>query len=110
MRFPRSSSGCGESCGASVLVGVVGHMVLPAAPDDAGPGAGEDAYGVRVSFAAGGGLVVDVFGPGAGVAGGVGEVDEGVGSFLSAVQRNPTLVILPLARVTGATPARAARA
>src|SRR5262249_20857736 len=82
MRFPRSSSGGGKSCGGSVELGVVGGAVLPAAPDDADPGAGEDAYGVWVAFAAVDGVVVDLGGPGAGVAGIVGEVDQGVAELL----------------------------
>jgi CO/xanthine dehydrogenase Mo-binding subunit len=54
-------------------VGVVGLLIDLAAPDDADPGAGEDAYGVGVVLAAGAGSSVDVGGPGAGVAGVVGE-------------------------------------
>ncbi len=50
-------------------VGVVGLVVLPAAPDDVGPGAGEDAFGVGVSFAVGAELAVAVLGPLVGVAG-----------------------------------------
>ena len=46
---------------------VVGQVVLPAAPDDASPGAGQDADSVRVVAAAGCGFVVQVGGPGAGV-------------------------------------------
>jgi hypothetical protein len=58
--------------------GVVGGAVLPAAPDDIDPGAGGDADGVRVVFAAGPGVVVDGRGPGAGVPGVAGEVADGV--------------------------------
>jgi hypothetical protein len=39
-----------------VLGGVVGGDVLPAAPDDVDPGAGEDAHGVRVVLTAAQGL------------------------------------------------------
>jgi len=51
-----------------VLGRVVGGAGLPAAPDDVDPGAGQDAHGVRVVFAAGAGVVVEGRGPGAGVA------------------------------------------
>jgi hypothetical protein len=37
-----------EALEGGVLGGVVGGAVLPAAPDDVDPGAGEDAHGVRV--------------------------------------------------------------
>src|ERR1700685_362114 len=62
--------------------GVVGGVVLPAAPDDVGPGAGEDADGVGVVAAAGDGLVVEAGGPGAGAAGVPGEVAEGGAELL----------------------------
>ena len=57
--------------------GVVGDAVLPAAPDDVEPGAGEDADGVGVVVAAGAGSSVEVGGPGVGVVGVAGEVDDG---------------------------------
>jgi hypothetical protein len=62
--------------------GVVGQAVLPAAPDDVCPGAGEDPYGVGVVAASGAGLVVEVGGPGVGVAGVAGEVGEGIAQLL----------------------------
>src|SRR5207244_12108548 len=62
--------------GVSVAGGVVGLAGVPAGPDDAQPGAGEDADGVWVAAAAGAGAVVDVGGPGAAVAGVVGEGGE----------------------------------
>ncbi len=61
-----------------VFGGVVGGVVLPAVPDDVEPGASEDAYGVWVVFFAGDGAVVEVGGPGVGVAGVVGEVADGI--------------------------------
>src|SRR6266516_5422101 len=61
-----------------VPVGVVGGVVLPAAPDDVQPGSGEDAHGVGVVVASAAGAVVDVGGPGAGMAGVAGEVGDGV--------------------------------
>jgi hypothetical protein len=57
---------------------VVGGVVLPAAPDDVEPGAGEDADGVRMIVAAGSGFGVEVGGPGVGVVGIAGEVDDSV--------------------------------
>src|SRR4029453_9098525 len=50
--------------------------------DDADPGAGQDADGVGVSFAAGDGVCVDLGGPGAGVSGVVCEVDDCVAELL----------------------------
>jgi hypothetical protein len=44
--------------------GVVGAVAVPAGPDDAQPGAGEDADGVGVAAAAGAGVAVDAFSPG----------------------------------------------
>ena len=43
----------GERGGGAVECGVVGDAVEPAAVDDADPGAGEDADGVRVVLPAG---------------------------------------------------------
>src|SRR5437763_11458606 len=51
---------------------VVGGAGVPAGPDDAEPGAHEDADGVRVALAAGAGVAVEPGGPGGGVAGIVG--------------------------------------
>ena len=65
----------------AVAGGVVGDVVLPAAPDDGGPGTGKDANGVRVAHAAGAGSGVDVGGPGVGVAGVVGEVGQRSAEF-----------------------------
>src|ERR1700737_3953753 len=61
---------------------VVGGVVLPAAPDDVCPGAGENAYGVGVVVSAGDGLSVEICGPGVGVAGVAGEVAQGVSQLL----------------------------
>jgi hypothetical protein len=63
-RPPVSTSGCDEALEGGVLVGVVGVVVVPEAPDDLAPGATEDACGVGVAGAAGAGSVVDVGGPG----------------------------------------------
>jgi hypothetical protein len=67
-----------------VVCGVVGGVVLPAVPDDEQPGAGQDADGVGVVVAAGAGSLVEVGGPGAGVAGVAGEVGDGVAELLVA--------------------------
>ena len=58
--------------------GVVWGVCLPAAPDDVEPGAGEHADGVGVVVSAGAGAVVEIGGPGVGVAGVVGEVADRV--------------------------------
>src|SRR5258707_15049116 len=75
MTLPVSTSGrdlpgrlADERGGGSVLRGVVGDAVEPATVDHADPGAGQDAHGVGVVFAAVAGVVVDLRGPGAGVA------------------------------------------
>jgi hypothetical protein len=95
---------CGMSCpvssrGLRILVeeclegvvggGVVGHVVLPASPDDVRPGAGEDADGVGMVTAAGDGLVVEDSGPGAGAAGVAGEVAQGVSQLLVGALNRP---------------------
>src|SRR2546430_7960289 len=73
-----------ESCGVAVPVRVVGCPVDPAAPDDADPCPGEDAYGMWVVMAAGAGVGVDLGGPGAGVAAVVGEGGDGeAGAFVA---------------------------
>jgi hypothetical protein len=59
---------------AAVEGGIEGYAVLPAAPDDAQPGAGQDPDGVRMPAAAGDGCGVDRGGPGVGHAAAVGEV------------------------------------
>src|SRR5438034_10392284 len=63
----------GECGGGAVPGGVVGDAFEPAGPDDADPGAGEDADGVGVVLAAGAGVAVGLRGPGAGVPAVVGE-------------------------------------
>ena len=64
----------GEQALQAVVAGrVVGDAVVPAFPDHIEPGAGEDPDRVGVVFAAGDRVVVDLGGPGAGVAGAVGE-------------------------------------
>src|SRR5215210_8116517 len=60
---------------------VVGGVGVPAGPDDAQPGAGEDADGVWVAAAAGSCLAVDAFGPGGAVAGVVGVQGERLAGF-----------------------------
>src|SRR5918992_2070591 len=59
-------------CGC-VVGGVVGGFVVPAAPDHADPGAGQDADGVGVVFACPAGVVVELGGPWAGASAVVGE-------------------------------------
>ena len=44
--------------------GLVGRVVLPAAPDDVGAAAGEDAFGVGMAVAGGAQLPVALLGPG----------------------------------------------
>src|SRR5207245_6963847 len=60
--------GFGVAVAAAAACGVVGGVGVPAGPDDAQPGAGEDADGVWVAAAAGACFAVDALGPGRGVA------------------------------------------
>jgi hypothetical protein len=57
-----SQGGCSALFGG-VFVGVVGGVGVPAGPDDAEPGAGDDAVGVGVAFAAVAGVAVEALGP-----------------------------------------------
>src|SRR4029079_4327671 len=84
MRRPVSTLGCGEAVEAVVAGGVVGGVVLPEAPDDAEPGAAEDADRVGVVVASGAGALVDVVGPGVVVAAAVGEDADGVAEVFVA--------------------------
>src|SRR4051794_41806883 len=83
VRRPVSTPSFEESVEVAVLGLVVGDVVLPAAPEDAGPGAAEDADGVGVVGAAVERAVVDVARPGVPVAGGGGRGAAGgfVGVF-----------------------------
>src|SRR5438046_1342279 len=71
-----SSSG---GLAAAVEGGIEGGAVLPAAPDDPDPGAGQDPDGMRMPAAAAGCGGVDGGGPGGGHAAAVGEVHQGGG-------------------------------
>src|SRR5215470_13734321 len=73
-----------EGLGGSVTGDVVRPAVLPAAPEDAHPGAGEDPDGVRVITAAGPGARIDGSGPPRGMARVVGEGGEGLTQALMA--------------------------
>ena len=71
-------------------------VMTRSAPDDVGPGAGEDAGGVGVVAAAGDGLVVVAGGPGAGAAGVSGKVAQGVAELLAGQERSvPRVLRLP---------------
>src|SRR3954453_4173603 len=72
-----TSFGGEESLEVAVALGLVGGVVVPAAPEDADPGAAEDAQGVGMVGAAAAGALVDVAGPGVVVAGGVGQGADG---------------------------------
>src|SRR5829696_2151912 len=76
MSSPVSSRWVEDGLESTVFGGVVGGVVLPAAPDDVQPGAGEDADGVGVVVSAGSGPGVEVGRPGVGVVGVAGEVDD----------------------------------
>jgi hypothetical protein len=88
IRPPVSTSGLDEVLPGDVLLGVVGVVVVPEAPDDLAPGAAEDAGGVGVAGASGAGAVVDVRGPGVVAAACVGEgAERGVGRTPSGTGR-----------------------
>ena len=65
-----------------MLGGIIGLVFLPAPPYDVQPGPGHDPHGVRVAVPAGGRLVIEVGGPGVGVAGVGGEVADRVPELL----------------------------
>src|SRR5258705_1881339 len=69
-------SGLSEAYRVAVLCRVVGDAVVPAAPDDADPGAGQYAYGVGMVVAASAGVGVDLGRPWVGVAAVVGECGD----------------------------------
>ncbi len=73
MRRPVSTLLCEGRVKSAVFGVVVGAVVLPAAPEDAGPCSPEDADGVGVVAAAVAGALVDVARPGVVVSCGVGE-------------------------------------
>jgi hypothetical protein len=74
---PVSSRRGEEALQGVVFGGAVGDAVLPAAPDDVEPGAGQDADGVGMVVAAVAGSLVEVGGPGVVVMTVAGEVDQG---------------------------------
>src|SRR5207249_3174695 len=84
VRRPVSTFGREEPVEAAVAAGVVGGAVLPDAPDDAEPGAAEDADRVRVVVAAGECSLVNAVRPGVVLAAGVGEAGDGVAEALVA--------------------------
>jgi hypothetical protein len=89
---------------------VVGDAVLPAVPDDVEPGAGQDAYRVRVVVAPGKGVGVELGCPRVGHAAVAGEVADGVAQLFVDCQRKLTTLTLPDWRVEGAAPAKQNRA
>jgi hypothetical protein len=117
VRFPRSTPwGLGMGSGGqqphrpSVLGRVVGHAVLPDAPDHPDPGAGQDAHGVGVVAGALDRLGVDLGRPGEAWPESSAKSSSAARSFLSQAQRNLTTRRLPEVMVTGAAPPWAARA
>jgi hypothetical protein len=84
VRRPVSTLGGAETVEAAVLGGVVGGVVLPDAPDDAEPGAAEDAECVGVVFAAGDRVGVDLLCPGVVLAAAVGEDADGAAEVFVA--------------------------
>jgi hypothetical protein len=81
-----STGGVDEALEAAVEGGVVGRVVLPAAPDDVGAAAGEDAFGVGMAVAGGAQLPVALLGPGVASPAVAGEVAQSVAQFLVAAE------------------------
>lgn len=77
MRRPVSTPGREEAAEAAVAAGIVRSSVLPDAPDDAEPGAPEDAQRVGVVFAARDRVSVELLCPGVVPAAGVGADADG---------------------------------
>ncbi len=90
-----------------MAVGLVGGVVVPEAPDDAQPGAAEDADRVRVVAAAGDRVGVDLLCPGVVLAAAVGEDAEGVAQRFVAGPAEAGDLFLPDSIATGLWPARA---
>jgi hypothetical protein len=63
---------------SAMAAGIIGGVGLPAGPDDVDPGAGQDAYGVRMIVSAGAGAAVELGGPWVCPARPIGEVTDGV--------------------------------
>ena len=87
MRHPVSTiarSGGREGLRGAMPADVVGSAVLPAAPQDAGPRAGEDADGVRMATAAGTGALINEGGPARSLPRIIGEGSEGAAQALVA--------------------------
>jgi hypothetical protein len=77
---------------------VVGDAVVPAVPDHIQPRSGQDPHSQGVVFPAGDRVVVDAGGPGAGVAGAVGEVaDRAAELFADGPAEGDGLVLAGLA-------------
>jgi hypothetical protein len=97
----------GES---AVPVRVVGGLVLPAAPEDAGPGVGEDAGGMGVAAASCPCPLVAVTGPGVGSWSVLGPIDQRGAEVLVAAAAEGDAQELPDCLVEGTTPAAAVSA
>ena len=82
MSRPVSSRARQDALQCSVLVGVAGDSVLPAAPYDLQPSPSADADGVYVVVAAVAGSSVEVVGPGVGGVGVAGKVGDGAAQLL----------------------------
>ncbi len=98
MRHPVSTiarSGSGERLGGAMPADVVWGAILPAAPKDAGPRAGEDAYCMLMPTAAGAGALIHEGGPARGMPGVIGEGGEGAAQALVAGPAEDHGVVLP---------------
>lgn len=90
----------------AVSGGVVGLVVLPAAPDDQEPGSGEDAGGVRVVFPSVAAFQYRSAAQGFAWCESPAKSMTAPRSCLSTAQRKPTTVTLPDCLVEGVAPAR----
>src|SRR5918996_6032771 len=98
MRHPVSTiatSRGGERLRGAMPADVVEHPIVPAAPEDAGPRASEDADGVLVATAARAGALIDGGRPARGVPGIVGEGGDGATQALVAGPAEDDGAVLP---------------
>ena len=94
MSSPKSTPWRDDALQGAVASRVVGLTVLPTAPEDADPGAGEDACGVGMRLALLAVPTVELLSPRAGADGVLGKVDQGLAQLLVACPAEGDDVVL----------------
>src|SRR6266542_2764600 len=94
MSSPKSTPWRDDALQGAVASRVVGLTVLPTAPEDADPGAGEDACGVGMRLALLAVPTVELLSPRAGADGVLGKVDQGLAQRLVACPAEGDDVVL----------------